>query len=207
MRRRAGSIVRLRYVAHYARLSKRHMLGARPLWPLALFERHRLPFAEVVEPDPLARGLMEEVLAAVLSGDEAKPFVRYQPLDRALGSCHRKHSCDTDRRGATRDCADRMALMSAERRRVSAGGATVPGKRANIVYGDRPDSNRTLRGVIRPQPGLCPPRRRSDPGGERSPSLLCRRRLQRQRNLHVVADQEAAGLERGIPDQAELLAV
>src|SRR6476620_5345588 len=145
MRRRAGGIVRLRYVAHYARLSKRHMLGARPLRPLALFERHRLPFAEVVEPDPLERGLMEEVLAAVLSGDEAKPFVRYQPLDRALGSCHRKHSCDTDRRGATRDCADRMALMSAERRRVSAGGATVPGKRANIVYGDRADGNRTLR--------------------------------------------------------------
>ena len=61
MRRRAGRIVRLRYVAHYARLSKRDMLGARPLRPLALFERHGLPFAEVVEADALARGLMEEV--------------------------------------------------------------------------------------------------------------------------------------------------
>src|SRR6476620_8181834 len=110
MRRRANHIIRLRYVAHLPRSGERHMLGARPLRPLALLERHRLPFAEVVEADAFARGLVEEILAAVLGGDEAKPFVRNQPLDRALGSCHRKRSCDTESSGATRDCADRMAL-------------------------------------------------------------------------------------------------
>src|SRR3954447_11448270 len=146
MRGRARRIGRLRCVAHHARSSQGHMLGAGTLGALPLLERYRLAFAEVVETNALAGRLMEEILAAVLGGDEAEPFVRNEPLDRALGSCHRKDSCNSETRGVTRDCADRMALMSAGASSgVSAGGATVPGKRGNIVYGDRPHGNRTLR--------------------------------------------------------------
>src|SRR5918993_3019685 len=65
------------------------VLSPRTLRSLAGFKGHRLAFAQIVEPDAVASGAMEEVLAAVLRRHETKPFVTHQPLDRALLCCHR----------------------------------------------------------------------------------------------------------------------
>src|SRR5262249_5401480 len=67
-------------------LRRLHVFAARPLRPLALLERHRLPFAQLVE-RRLTTRLVEEVLA-VARRNEAEPLVVHKPLDRAGSRRH-----------------------------------------------------------------------------------------------------------------------
>jgi hypothetical protein len=66
-----------------------NILGARTLWPLPAFERHRLTFAQFVEADAATGRLVKEVLVAVACRNETESLVR-QPFDRAI---HHRHSC------------------------------------------------------------------------------------------------------------------
>src|SRR4029453_7009645 len=62
------------------------VLGARALGALAGLEGHLLPFAQAVE--MRARGLVEEVFAAVFRRDETETLVADETLDRAVDCCH-----------------------------------------------------------------------------------------------------------------------
>lgn len=65
-------------------LRKLDILAPRPLGTLSLFERDRLSFAEIVECNLSARGLMKKVLMAIASCDEAEPFVTHNFLNRTV---------------------------------------------------------------------------------------------------------------------------
>jgi hypothetical protein len=65
-------------------LARFDVFGARTLGSLSLLERHRLPFAQLVETAIRTRGLVKEVFGAVGRRDESETLVANQPLDRAI---------------------------------------------------------------------------------------------------------------------------
>jgi hypothetical protein len=69
-------------------LGEPNVLSSRPLRPLSRVERHRLPFAKIVESRVGAGGLMKEVFVPIWRCHKSKSFVADDPFN---GSLHRGH--------------------------------------------------------------------------------------------------------------------
>src|SRR4249919_87794 len=197
VRRRADYIVRSWSVAHGGVVQARVTCSARgPLGPWPFSNETDCPSRRSSKRTPSQADWWKKYSLPSWAATKPKPLSVTSrlivPLVAAIETLLRYRDVRRDAK-----CADRMALMSAGASSVNAGGATVPGKRPNIVHADRHAHNGTL-GCL---PAL---------GGKWAwfePSRLCGNRLDGQRHADVVADQEPAGLERGVPVEPELLTV